>query len=106
MVSQLTGTPTLFVRKQAKTHGTCRLAEGADVDGRSVVLVEDVITTGGAVRDAARGTQEGGRSDRCRRLRHRRSPRGQHPLRDAGIEVRSMLTRAELDRARQAAPGP
>ncbi|QRY47431.1 hypothetical protein JVX93_11915 [Mycolicibacterium boenickei] len=28
VVSQLTGIPTLFVRKAAKTYGTCRLAEG------------------------------------------------------------------------------
>jgi len=28
MVSSLTGLPALFVRKQAKTYGTCRLAKG------------------------------------------------------------------------------
>ena len=33
MLSQLTGLPALFVRKEAKTYGTCRLAEGGDVDG-------------------------------------------------------------------------
>jgi len=48
VVSQLTGIPTVFVRKEAKTYGTCRLAEGADVAGRAVALIEDVITTGGA----------------------------------------------------------
>ena len=47
-----TGLPALFVRKQAKEYGTCKLAEGPDVAGRRVTLVEDVITTGGAVRDA------------------------------------------------------
>lgn len=30
-----------------------RSAEGADVAGRTVTLIEDVITTGGAVRNAA-----------------------------------------------------
>lgn len=54
VLSSLTGLPAVFVRKEAKTYGTCRLAEGADVSGRRVTLVEDVITTGGAVRDAAR----------------------------------------------------
>src|SRR3954452_7885887 len=28
MLSQVTGLPSLFVRKQAKTYGTCQLAEG------------------------------------------------------------------------------
>ncbi len=60
MVSALTGTPALFVRKQAKAYGTCRLAEGADVSGRTVVLIEDVITTGGAVRAAAVALRERG----------------------------------------------
>ncbi len=53
MLSQLTGLPALFVRKQAKEYGTRKLAEGDDPAGQHVVLVEDVITTGGAVLAAA-----------------------------------------------------
>ena len=49
MLSQVTGLPALFVRKKAKDYGTCRLAEGGEVDGRRVVVVEDVVTTGGQV---------------------------------------------------------
>ena len=30
VLSQLTGIPALFVRKEAKTYGTCQLAEGGD----------------------------------------------------------------------------
>src|SRR6478735_5781737 len=52
--------PALFVRKEAKTYGTCKLAEGPDVAGRRVTLVEDVITTGGAVRNAAVALREAG----------------------------------------------
>jgi orotate phosphoribosyltransferase len=104
MLSQLTGTPSIFVRKQAKTYGTRRLAEGADVDGRAVVLVEDVITTGGAVRDAARELRKAGARIDVVVCAIDRSPPDQHPLRDADIEARSVLTRADLDRARQAVP--
>ena len=53
MLSQATGIPALFVRKQAKSYGTCRIAEGVDPAGLMVTLVEDVITTGGAVIHAA-----------------------------------------------------
>ena len=47
------GLPTVFVRKAPKTYGTRRSVEGGDVAGRNVVIIEDVITTGGAVSDAA-----------------------------------------------------
>ena len=48
------GHPVAFVRKEAKTYGTCRLAEGVDVEGKRVCLIEDVITTGGQVIESAR----------------------------------------------------
>ena len=48
-ISLRTGLPVAFVRKEAKAYGTAKLAEGADIDGRVVVVVEDVLTTGGQV---------------------------------------------------------
>ena len=36
------------VRKEAKAHGTGRLIEGPYQDGDKVVVIEDVITTGGS----------------------------------------------------------
>ena len=52
MLSQRTGLPARFVRKKAKEYGTKRIAEGGDVSGKRVCLVEDVVTSGGAVLDA------------------------------------------------------
>lgn len=52
MLSQLTNIPTLFVRKTRKTYGTKKIAEGPDFNGKWVCIVEDVITTGGQVRDS------------------------------------------------------
>lgn len=43
-----TGRPSVFVRKAAKEHGLARRIEGGDVAGRNVVLVEDMVTTGGS----------------------------------------------------------
>jgi orotate phosphoribosyltransferase len=43
------GISCAFVRKKAKEYGTCKLAEGADVYGRKVCVVEDVVTTGGQI---------------------------------------------------------
>jgi hypothetical protein len=46
VLSQRTGIPTLFVRKPAKTYGTRRLAEGGELAGRRLLVVEDVVTSG------------------------------------------------------------
>jgi orotate phosphoribosyltransferase len=54
ILSQLTGLPLLFVRKQAKEYGTCKIAEGGQVRGRKLLIVEDVVTSGGAILDAAK----------------------------------------------------
>ncbi|MBD5788170.1 orotate phosphoribosyltransferase [Cellulosimicrobium terreum] len=102
MVSSLTGKPALFVRKQAKKYGTAKLAEGPTVAGRRVVLVEDVITTGGAVRDAVEALRGAGASVDVVLCVIDRSDAGTEPLADLGIEVRSVLTRADLDGARAA----
>jgi orotate phosphoribosyltransferase len=48
-LSRVTGLPTAFVRKKAKEYGTARFAEGAAVEGRRVLVVEDVVTSGGQV---------------------------------------------------------
>ena len=81
VLSSRTGLPALFVRKKAKEYGTCKLAEGPDVAGRRITLVEDVITTGGAVRDATKALREAGRDRRGRGLRDRPQPRGRQPAR-------------------------
>jgi orotate phosphoribosyltransferase len=51
MLSQVTGLPAAFMRKKPKTYGTCRYAEGASLNGRPFVLIEDVVSSGGAIID-------------------------------------------------------
>lgn len=40
--------PSVFVRKEAKGHGLQGRIDGGEVDGKRVLLVEDMITTGGS----------------------------------------------------------
>jgi orotate phosphoribosyltransferase len=100
MLSQLTGLPALFVRKEAKTYGTCRLAEGGDVDGRRLTIVEDVVTSGGQVILSAQDLR-----DRGAIVEHvvividRRGPDHARALADAGIDVHALYTMDELNRA-------
>jgi orotate phosphoribosyltransferase len=49
MLSHVSGIPALFVRKKAKEYGTCRLAEGGQVTGRKLLIIEDVVTSGGQI---------------------------------------------------------
>lgn len=99
-LSARTGLPALFVRKIAKAYGTCKLAEGPPVDGRRVTLIEDVITTGGAVRDAATALRAAGAIVDIVVCAIDRSPEGTNPLADVDLEVRAVLTKADLDVAR------
>jgi len=48
------------VRKSAKTHGTGRRIEGCFETGMPVVVIEDVITSGGSARDAIAALREAG----------------------------------------------
>ena len=104
-VSGILGMPTLFVRKQAKSYGTAKLAEGPPFAGKRVTIIEDVITTGGAVRDAAAALRDAGATVEVVVCAIDRSPEGQNPLADAGLEVRAVLTKAQLDKARAGAAG-
>ncbi len=48
-LSLQTGIPCFYVRKEAKTYGTCNLIEGGVEAGSRLVVIEDVITTAGQV---------------------------------------------------------
>ena len=102
MLSQLTGLPALFVRKEAKEYGTRKLAEGDDPAGQHVVLVEDVITTGGAVLAAASALRHLGATVATVVCAIDRSAPGQSVLPAGGIAVRAVLTKADLDATHQA----
>jgi orotate phosphoribosyltransferase len=52
--------PAAFVRKEAKEYGTCKLAEGADVNGKRVCVIEDVVTTGGQIIESVRELRKRG----------------------------------------------
>ena len=99
ILSLLTGLPALFVRKEAKTYGTCRLAEGGDVDGKRVTVIEDVVTSGGQVVASC-----GDLRDRGAIVEHAvcvidRESGGQKNLAEIDVELRALYTMSELERA-------
>jgi uridine monophosphate synthetase len=54
------GTPLIYPRKEAKSHGTGQMVEGAFQPGQKAVLVEDVITSGGSILAAAEALRAAG----------------------------------------------
>jgi orotate phosphoribosyltransferase len=91
-----TGLPCAFVRKAAKSYGTARLAEGASVGGRNVLVVEDVVTSGGQVAISTRQLRElGARIDTALCVIDREEGGAEALARD-GIQLRSLLTRTDL----------
>ncbi len=52
--------PLLMIRKEKKGYGTSKLIEGELNEGDSVIVVEDVSTTGGSLLKAIKAIQENG----------------------------------------------
>lgn len=99
MVSHYTGIPAAFVRKQAKPYGTCRLAEGAEVDGRQVLVVEDVVTSGGQIAISSQQLRELGARIDYALCAIDRSEGGMAALSDIGVTLISLYSRDDLERA-------
>jgi orotate phosphoribosyltransferase len=99
VLSQVTGLPAGFVRKQAKPYGTRRLAEGFDVAGRRLVVVEDVVTSGGAVVDSCRALRSEGAEVAVAVCVIDREAGGPANLADVGVELRPLFTMAQLKAA-------
>ena len=90
------GLPTAFVRKQAKQYGTARLCEGAEVAGRRVLVVEDVVTSGGQVVISTGELRKlGAHVDHALCVIDRQEG-GTAALAAEGITLRALLTREDL----------
>ncbi|MEU8074326.1 phosphoribosyltransferase family protein [Catellatospora citrea] len=98
-----TGLPCAFVRKTAKAYGTARLAEGAEIAGRRVLVVEDVVTSGGQIAISTRQLRELGATVDGALCVIDREEGGAAALAADGITLRALLTRSDLDRARATA---
>ncbi|HSP22215.1 MAG TPA: orotate phosphoribosyltransferase [Planococcus sp. (in: firmicutes)] len=59
-VSDLLELPMVYVRSKAKEHGQGNMVEGKVVAGQKVVVVEDLISKGGSVLQAAEGLRAAG----------------------------------------------
>lgn len=60
LVAQEMGLPFVYVRSEAKKHGLTNMIEGEIEKGQSVVVIEDLISTGGSSLKAVEALREKG----------------------------------------------
>ena len=86
-----------YVRKEAKDHGTRQLIDGLDVNGLTVMLIEDVTTTGGSLLQAANAVRAaGGLVTHAVTVVDRLEGAAAHLARH-GVTLLSLLTRKEFE---------
>ena len=91
-----TGIPCLFVRKEAKEYGTCQFAEGPAFRGKTLCLIEDVITTGGQVVASTQALRSAGAIINTVVCAIYRGEGSAHPIEKAGLVMRPLFTAAEI----------
>jgi len=99
MMSQITGLPAAFIRKEAKDYGTCRYAEGADLAGKRFVLVEDVVSSGGAIIDAVKKLRGDGLGVDLALCVIDRQTGGKEALADIDVVLQGLFTFEQIDSA-------
>ena len=90
------GKPCLYVRKQAKEYGTCKLAEGTDINNKQVCIIEDVVTTGGQVVLSAADLKQFGARVKYVLCVIERDSSSRDNLGKEGLELLSLFTMEEL----------
>lgn len=84
------------VRKESKAHGTGRLIEGNFATGDPVVVIEDVITSGGSARKAIEALKAGGGQVLGVLAIVDREQGGRAALEADGVQVVSLATATSL----------
>jgi orotate phosphoribosyltransferase len=96
MVAQITGLPARFIRKKAKEYGTNQLAEGGPVSGLRLTVIEDVVTSGGAILAAVSALRDLGGTVTTAVCAIDRETGGGKALAIVGVDLRSVFRASEL----------
>lgn len=95
-LSLKTGIPVVFVRKKSKKYGTCKLAEGINIEGKNVCIIEDVVTTGGQILLSAADLKNYGAIINEVLCVIERDKKGRSNLEEAGLKFYSLYKMDEL----------
>ncbi len=95
-VAMACGRPLIYPRKEAKEHGTKNLIEGAFAAGEAVVVLDDLITTGGSKLDAMAPLTDAGLKVKDVVVLVDREQGGREELAAHGLALHAVLTISEL----------
>jgi orotate phosphoribosyltransferase len=104
--SMASGLPFVIVRDKAKEYGTANRIEGAFEQGERVCLIEDVVTSGGALTEAVEALREAGLECRTAVCVVDREEGGADALARLGVRLRPLFRASELLEARKSAAKP
>jgi orotate phosphoribosyltransferase len=90
------GIPFLIVRKATKDHGTAGRIEGVCVAGERVLVIEDVVTTGGALIAAIEALRAAGLVVERALCVLDREEGGNEALAALGVRLEPLFLRADL----------
>jgi orotate phosphoribosyltransferase len=95
--------PFIIVRGEAKDYGTAKRIEGSFEPGDLVCLLEDVVTTGGALAEAVSALREEGVVVRTAVCVVDREEGGSDALARVGVRLRALFRASELPELRKTA---
>jgi orotate phosphoribosyltransferase len=95
--------PFIIVRGEAKEYGTAKRIEGPFEPGELVCLLEDVVTTGGALAEAVSALREEGLVVRTAVCVVDREEGGSDALARIGVRLRALFRASELPELRKTA---
>lgn len=90
--------PMVILRKKPKLYGKQKFVEGSFVEGQTVCLIEDVVTTGGSVISAIKKLRDVGLHVAYVGCILDREAGAEHSLRPYGVHYKSLVTLSELKR--------
>jgi orotate phosphoribosyltransferase len=104
--SLASGLPFVIVRDSAKEYGTANRLEGPFEEGEVVCLIEDVVTSGGALAEAVAALREAGLVVRNAVCVVDREEGGADALARLGVRLRSLYRASDLVPAATTAENP
>jgi orotate phosphoribosyltransferase len=99
MLSHVIKIPTLYIRQKAKEYGTCNLIEGGPVEGKHVLIIEDIVTSAGAIVEGVHHLREAKAIVNCALCVVDRESGGAERLKELQVELKSLFRRSELNAA-------
>lgn len=90
------GMPLVLVRKQSKEYGTTKRIEGRLEPDERIVVVEDIVTSGGAAISAVEALREAGAVVTDLYCVVDREEGGREAARESGLELHPLFTSSEL----------